>query len=114
MPPISHFRKKDLTAIEADLNDLSNLTNRHSEHLDFIRDNVQNKSLHIVHGATGIVVVVVVMVVVIGIAVIRRKTDLLQQMLPITCFHIHKEHNMKTEGSSQKLNNESGPVYAGT
>ena len=126
------FPKKDLTAIEADLNILNNLTSMHSEHLEFINDNVQNKPLLIIHGATGILVVIVIMVVVVGIIVIRRKPNLLQQMLPFFLLNNNmSSHSQRTQHEDRRQQlavrplelaarqpvgqaaAESGSVYAG-
>ena len=97
------FPKKDLTAIEADLNILNNLTSMHSEHLEFINDNVQNKPLLIIHGATGILVVIVIMVVVVGIIVIRRKPNLLQQMLPFFLLNNNmSSHSQRTQHEDRR------------
>ena len=90
------FPKKDLFAIEADLNKLNNLTSMHNEHLHFIKGNVQDKSLHIIHGATVILVVVVIVTVIIGIVVLRRKPSLLQQMLPFFLLNTNMPSHSQT------------------
>ena len=105
------FPKKDLTAIEDDLNLIRNITSMHSEHLDFINGNVQNKPLHIIHGTTGILVVVIIVVVIIGIIVIRRKPNLLQQMLPFFLLNNNmSSHSQRTQHEDRRPQSEPDEV----
>ena len=87
----------------------------HIEHLEFINDNVHNKPLHIIHGATGILVVVVIMVVVVGIIVIRRKLNLLQQMLPFFLLNNNmSSHSQRTQHEDRRQQPEPGEPECGS
>ena len=83
----------------------------HSEHLEFINDNVQKKPLHIIHGTTGILVVVIIVVIVIGIIVIRRKPNLLQQMLPFFLLNNNMfSHSQRTQREDRRPQSEPDEV----